>query len=198
MANNFLEKALIIIMYLIIIILIPLFLDWIFRLTVRKNRKNKILAIAKKKSLDTGKPIIIFNDRYNGMVLGSGEGQPNEEFIGDIVEITNQMADNSCILIVSETLEYIDNTNNLLSQTINTLYNVSGGDLYCINFEKNSPRILWDYKLKNIMDKCFYLPENKITWTKPNQLQHNTQQLYFYIFKILPYHFFAYDPVIKN
>ena len=194
MSDSFLRKAFIIIMYLIIIVLILLFLDYLFRITTRKNRKNKIFDLATKKSSETAKPIIIFNDRNNGVVVGKNKSD-DEKFSGDIVEIINQMADNSCVLIVSETLEYIDNDDDQLVKTIKQLQLVSGGDLYCINFEKNSPRIFWDYKIKQIMNESFYLPDNNISWSKPNQLQIVTQRFYSYVFKILPYHFFAYDPV---
>lgn len=193
MTNNVVGKTIIILLYAMIIIMIPLFLDYLFMLTVRKKRKNQILELAKNKSLETNKPIIVFNDRYHGVVID--EKQKMEKFDGDIVEIINQMAENSCVIVISQTLEYIDNDK--LEDTILQLNNVSGGDLYCVNIEKNSPRVFWDYKIKNIMDKSFYLPHNDITWVKPNQLQENVQKVYSYIFKILPYQLFTNDPIIK-
>jgi hypothetical protein len=204
MSNNLLGKIILIMIYLIIIIMIPLFLDILFKLTVRKNRKSKIKNMAQKKSIETNKSLIIFNDRYNGIVINPTNPKIIEEFTGDIVEIVNQMADNSCVIVVSETLEYIGETktdksrDSLLSKTIKQLKNISGNDFYCINIEKNSPRVLWDYKIKNIMDKSFYLPGDVVEWHQPNELQIKIQKFYFYVFKILPYHFFAYDPVIKN
>lgn len=191
MSDSFLGKVLTILVYLIIIILIPLFLDYLFSITVRNTRKNNIMDIAKEKSRNTSKPIIVFNNRYNGAVIetnGNVDG-----FTGDILDIIDNMSDNSCVMVVSETLEYIDSE--ILQNTIDQLKEVSGGDLYCINFEKNSPRILWDYKIINLMNNPFYLPNDDISWSKPNQLQRNIQHFYYYVFKILPYNFFAYDPV---
>lgn len=195
MSNSFLNKTIIIIIYVLIIIMIPLFLDYLFRLTVRKNRKNKILELAKFKSNQTSKPIIVFNDRYHGVVINLDDENGNEEFTGDIIDIVNKMADNSCILIVSESLEYIND--DLLSDTIKLIDKISGGDCYFINIEKNSPRVFWDYKIINIMDKSFYLPDSNITWEPPNNLQYKIQFFYSYVFKIIPYKFFSYDPVIK-
>lgn len=206
MSVSILSKIFLIILYLIIIILIPLFLDYLFKLTVRKKRKMQIKFLAEIKSIETSKSLIIFNDRYHGVVINSddlvnGKLNNGEEFTGDIVEIINQMANNSCVVVVSETLEYIDNVSSgksLLSDTIDQLKLISGGDFYSINIEKNSPRVFWDYKIKNIMDKSFYLPDDSISWSQPNNLQTKIQTFYSYVFKILPYDFFTFNPVIKG
>lgn len=187
MANGLITKIFMVLIYLILIILIPIFLDYLFRLTVRKNRKQKIKVLAEKKSNETGKALIIFNDRFSGIVNSNGSKEP---FEGDISEIIEQMADNSCVLIVNEILEYIENPGSIIEQ----LKIVSGGDLFTINLEKNSPKTFWDYKIKNIMAKPFYLPGDKIEWTEPNGLQKKVQQFYYYVFKILPYNFFAKNP----
>ena len=179
-------------MYILIIILIALFLDYLFRLTVRKTRKKKIKEMAEKRARETGKPLVIFNNRYNGSITDYTGTKKVEEYTGDVVDISKQMADNSCVIIVSETLEYIDSE---LSKTIERLQAISGGDLYAVNIESTSPRTLWDYKISNIMDKSFYLPKDKISWSEPNDLQRRTQKFYFWVFKIIPYQFFAYDPI---
>jgi len=193
--------------------MIPIFLDYLFRLTVRKKRKNQILKLAELKSRETGKPVIIFNDRNHGTIITytNNNSHTAEDFPGDIVDIIDKLETNSLVVIVSQTLEYIDGTKLIdvdnrtisnkkktstdLSWTIDNLKRVSGGDLYVLDIEKNSPRIFWDYKIKNIMDKSFYLPNENITWSAPNGLQLRTQKMYSYVFKILPYQFFAYDPV---
>lgn len=196
MADISLEKIFVIISYFVIIILIVLFLDYLFKITVRRNRKNKIMDLAMKKSNDSKKPIVVFNDKNNGVVINTDGTK--EGFTGNITEIVNQMADDSCVLVVSETLEYIDDDkNNLFSDIIKQFISVSGGDFYCSNIEKNSPRALWDYNIKNIMDKSFYLPGDNINWTKPNDLQLKIQKFYYQIFRILPYNFFAKDAIIK-
>lgn len=175
--------------------MIPLFLDLLFKMTVRKNRKEKIKNLAKEKAKETGKSLIIFNDKTHGIVINSTD-QSTETFDGDMNKIIDQMANNSCVIIVSETFEYINP--DILDKTIKKLKNISGGDFYSINIEKNSSRLLWDYKIKNIMDKSFYLPNEKIVWEKTNNLQKNIQKFYSYVFKIIPYHFFIYDPIEKN
>jgi hypothetical protein len=196
MVNISLDKILLIMVYLIIIILVILFLDYLFKVTVRKNRKNKIMAFARKKSTDTNKPIVVFNDKDNGVVIDTNGKK--ETFNGNINDIANEMADNSCVLVVSETLEYIDDSDQIsLNNLIEQLKIISGGDLYCANFEKNSPRALWDYNIKNIMNESYYLPNDNISWTKPNNLQVNAQKFYAQIFKILPYNFFAKDSIVK-
>lgn len=196
MVDISLNKILILIMYLVIIILIVLFLDYLFKITVRKNRKNKIMELAKIKSSETNKSIIVFNDKNNGIVINTDGTK--EAFNGDIIEISDQMSDNSCILVLSEILEYLDDVNEKsYDDIINQLKLISGGDLYCANIEKNSPRVLWDYNIKNIMDKSYYLPGSDIIRTKPNGLQIGTQNFYRQIFKVLPYDFFAKDPITK-
>lgn len=222
MSDSFVKKIFLVVIYLIIIVMIIFFLDYLFRLTVRKKRKMNIKKIAQRKALDTNKSLVIFNDRHNGIVKnisqkestggstgkvkGNAKEESSEEFSGDMVEIINQMADNSCVIIVSQTLEYIDESNNnndndngqensLLSKTIEQLKRVSGGDIYFINIDKNSPRAFFDYKIKNFMDKSYYVPGEEIKWNKPNELQVKTQKFYSYIFKIIPYKFITHDPV---
>ena len=195
MSDDSICKIVTIIIYFILILMIPLFLDYLFELTIRKKRRQKIKNLAQIKSQETGKPLIVFNDKNNGVVFTNENWNKGEDFTGDIVQLINEMADNSCVIIVSETLEYIDDT--LLIDTINTIKYVSGNDIYAINIEKNSPRIFWDYKIKNIMDESFYLPGDDITWKKPNNLQIKIQNFYSIIFKVLPYKFFAYNPIEK-
>lgn len=190
MSDSFLEKGILIVIYIIIIIMIPLFLDYLFKLTVRRKRKIQIKSLAMKKAKDTNKALLIFDNRYGGVVSHAGDFTDKESFDGDAVEIINQMADNSCVIVVKETLEYIDDLNDFIAQ----LKNVSGGDLYTVNIEKNSPRVFWDYKIKNIMNKSFYLPmDTEIQWSEPNRLQKSIQKFYSYVFKILPYNFFVND-----
>jgi hypothetical protein len=186
--------------YLIIIILVPLFLDYLFRLTVRRKRKINMLYLAEKKSASTKKPLLIFNNRSSGLVSHSGNlSKDKEEIHGEITEIIGGLKENSFVIVISETLEYVDDIEKLIKELIA----VSGSDLYIINLEKNSPRIFWDYKIKNVMDQPFYVvsntpvTNNKLKWTKSTALQKSTQKFYSNLFKILPYDFFVNDPVEK-
>ena len=75
-----LSKILLIIFYIAIIILIPLLLDLLLKHTVCRKRINSIKQLAKKKSVETKKPIIIFNDRYHGFVLNSDKTEFQRRF----------------------------------------------------------------------------------------------------------------------
>uniref|UniRef100_A0A6C0LSQ0 Uncharacterized protein n=1 Tax=viral metagenome TaxID=1070528 RepID=A0A6C0LSQ0_9ZZZZ len=193
---NTTEKIILIIFYLIIVISIPLFLDILLRITVRKRRKYIMKHLAEKKTTEKNKALLIFNNRYSGIVVYSNDdSEKAEEFTGDAVEIANNMADNSCVILISETLEYVEE----LEQFIQQLNRVSGGDLFIVNIEKKSPRMLWDYKIINIMDKSYYTPGNlMIKWSKPSNLQNKIRNIYKFIFKLIPYNLFADDPIVKN
>lgn len=196
MSDSTIKKTIIVIIYLSIIILVPLFIDYLFKLTVRKKREDNIRCLAQQKSSDTNKSLIIFTDRYHGIVVNVNDPKSAEEFSGDITEIVQQMANDSCVLVLLQVLEYIDDTNeNPLSVFIQKLNDISGGDLYTVNIEKNSTRVFWDYKILDIMNKSYYLPEDfqqgKVEWNKPNDLQKHIQKFYSYLFKVIPYNFFV-------
>ncbi len=195
MPDTFFQKTILIVIYLAIIVMIPLFLDYLFNITVRRKRKMKIKRLAEQKAKETGKALVIFNDRYNGIVHNINDGQVTKEaFAGDIVEIVNQMANNSCVMIISETFEYI----NGLKEVIDQIRLITNGDFYAINVEKNSLRVFWDYKIIQIMDKSYYAPSSQeIKWTKPNGLQRKIEKFYSYVFKVFPYKFLVNDPIEK-
>ena len=212
MATNT-SKILLVIFYLIIIICIPLLLGLLLKYTVCDTRIKNIKQLAYQKALETKKPLIIFNTRYHGTVIELSQESKRVEtnkFDGDLVEIVDHLADNSSVMLISGIFEYMqDNTE--LQKLIYNLKKVTGGDLYVINVGSHSPQIIFDYKLKNIMTKPFYLPDrinvkgniiessknnnnnnnNTISWTHPNNLQLKLQNIYSYVFKILPYNFFV-------
>lgn len=206
MSQNTSTKIYMVFIYLIIIILVPLFLDYLFKLTVRRKRKLNMLYLAEKKSASTKKPLLVFNNRSSGLVSHSGKLSTDKEAIqGEITEIIGGLKENSFVIVISETLEYVDDIEKLIKELIT----VSGSDLYIINLEKNSPRIFWDYKIKNIMDQPFYIVSDTSTankqlksdsgpylkWSNPSSLQKSTQKFYSNLFKILSYDFFVDDPV---
>ncbi len=189
MSKSTIEKIILIIFYLIIIILVPLFLDYLLRITVRDTRQRQIAKLAWINAQKNNKPLIIFVDRYNGTIIE--QNGKCENFKGDMVEIVDQMAKNSGVIIIAYSLEYLQT--DIIKKFIDNLNRVSGGDLYILAIEKNSTRIFFDYKIKNIMNKSYYLPGDLIEWYSPNNLQKKIQKFYSYIFKILPYNFFTND-----
>lgn len=185
--SNVLNKFILINIYIIIIILIPLFVDYLFKITVRRKRNDEMINTASNMATNVKKPLVVFNGRYNGLVNNEPwktSFNESDKFPGDIIDIIPEMADNSCVIVVSESLEYVDDIPELLQQ----LKRVSGNKLYIVCVEKNSPRAFWDYQIKHVMENTHYLPnDNKIKWDKPNDLQLKIQYLYAQIFKIIPY-----------
>jgi hypothetical protein len=191
MQNIFLNRIIIIFLLLIIILIIPLFLDLLFRITVRRKRISIIKHLAIERSRKTNKPLIIFNDRYHGVIFDNYD-KSTKKFTGDVVEIVSKLVDNCCVVIVSQTLEYMDK--NDISHFMNQVKRISGNDYYFINIEKKSPRILWDYKIENIINFPFYLPYqcNIALFNKSKTLM-MIQKIYSFLFKFLPIYFLAYE-----
>lgn len=180
------NKIIVILIYLMIIIIIPFFIDYLFKLTLRKKRENMIKNEAQNMSKLSGKPLVYFYGCDRGEIDG-------EEFTGDIAEIINQMANDSCTIVTFESLEYVND----VEKVLNELKRVAGGDLFMVNVEKKSPRAFWDYQLNNLFEKSQYRPSDKnIKWDTPNDLQLKTQKIYEYIFCLLPYS--SVSNIIKN
>jgi len=182
MTDSTLSKICLILIYVAILVLIPIFLDYLFEISIRRNKKKEITDVAKARAKKTKKPLIIFNGVNKGTIDTDGK---IEKFDGNVEEIINQLDNNTSVVLVSETLEYVPDLQNFIKE----LKRVSGGDLYALSVEKNSPRIFWDYKMVNAIDQPYFIAgKNKeITWEKPNNVQLKTQQIYSYVFKILPY-----------
>jgi hypothetical protein len=187
------KKGFTVALYIIILFMIPLFIDYLFRITIRKKRQNQIRDLAMDRAQKKGKSLIIFNGPDRGVVYHLDDKKDtSEEFEGNIDEIINHMSLDSSVMIVSETLEYVPD----IQKTVDTLLKVTGGNLYVVGVEKNSPHVLWNYKIINILDEPYYLPEsNNIKWSPPNKIQTTIQRIYSYMFVLLPYDFFAYNPI---
>jgi hypothetical protein len=192
MPGNDLNKLCMVLIYSIVIILVPIFLDYLFKLSVRRKRKLNILQLAESRSKTSGKPLLIIDSINHATISkGSDSSDSSKEEINDnVTEYLGLLKENSFVVVVLGTLEYIPN----LKKFIEELNFVSGHDLYIANFEKNSPRIFYDYKIKNIMDEPFYTftktnkSNKEIMWSEPTSVQKNTQNFYFYVLKIVPYH----------
>lgn len=188
MSNNSTRQAFVIILYIAIIILIPLFLDFLFKVTIRKKRKNNVLRLVVQRARDQDKPLIIINDLHHGIIY---DKTTLEYFTGDVVRIIDKLTKNSCVVLISETLEYIND----LEEFMDKLTLVTGGDLYVICIELNSPRLFWDYKIRHIMSKSYFEPGEVVKWVPPNGLQKKTQRFYYYLFQVIPYDVFVTSPI---
>ena len=188
--NGAIKKIFLIMLYLIIIILIPLFLDYLFKITTREKRRQKLINLALERAKLLNKSLIIFTGRYCGVVVDA-HGKNLEKFDGDILRIVDDMADDSCVIMVDHVLEYLDHIQ--IKKLLRKLIGISGKNLYILAIEKNPGfRIFWDYKIKNIMENSFYLPDClNIKWQKLNNLQRSTHKIYQLVFKIIPYSLFS-------
>ncbi|AGC01844.1 hypothetical protein H012_gp619 [Acanthamoeba polyphaga moumouvirus] len=179
-----LSTILLVIIYALIIISIPLFLDYILS-NMKKNCTQKIFSQAKKKSNELNKPIILFQDKNHGIIINNNE---IESFDGDIVNICKELDDSSCILILYEVLEYINDPDDIfIKDLVHNIKRISGDDFYIININKHSPKIYLDHNILNIMDKDIYQFEDKISYRNPSKIEQKIQNIYRYFFKIVPY-----------
>lgn len=179
----------IIIICAIVLFAIPLILDYMLEITTRQNRKNIIKSMALQKSQEKNKPLIIFN-KNKGIIYPRFDKQTDkqtdkiENFGADLIDTIHQIADNSCVLVVNGSLEYIDKTQ--IQDLLNKMIDVSGGDLYLTNIESSSPRVFCDPRVKNIMSKSFYLPStlDSISWSELSAQQSKIQSIYFTLQKL--------------
>ena len=192
MSENGLQKILTIILYLFIILMIPIFLDFLARFTIRNRKRMEIKFLAEKIAKKKGKPLVIFNDPISGVII-HGNGKI-EAFDGDIINILEHMNSNTLVIILSDTMEYVSDPMRLYSEA----KRVSGNDLYICGYEKYSVRYYIDPKIINIMDKSYYFPTDEtIDWRSPNVIEKNTQKIYAVIFKVLPYNLLMKSPFEK-
>uniref|UniRef100_A0A6C0CAV6 Uncharacterized protein n=1 Tax=viral metagenome TaxID=1070528 RepID=A0A6C0CAV6_9ZZZZ len=182
MTDSIFTKLCLIFLYVAILILVPLFLDYLFKISIRRNKKKELTELAKARAQKVKKPLIIFNGVNGGSIDTDGKV---ESFDGNVSEIVSQLGDNTSVVLVAETLEYIPDLQNFIKE----LKRISDGDLYILGVENNSPRIFWDYKIINVLDKSYFVAkkDKEITWGSPNSLQLKTQKIYEYVFNILPY-----------
>lgn len=187
--SDLLKKTFIIFVYLLIILMIPIFLDYLFELTIRSKRLLRIENSARKISKQTNKPVVIFNGLAKGNIRSVDGINPDtiEDFDGDIMEILTEMMDNSAVIVLNKTIEYEKNPVALITEA----RRVSGGDLFIVSIEKNSPRIFWDNEIINITEKSEYTNLDKeIKLIKMNNLQQKIRRIYSYFFKIIPIELF--------
>lgn len=169
--SDLFNKIFIVLLYLVVLIIIPILLDYLFNMTVQKNNIKKIKDLATKNS---DKSIMIFN---RDSIYCDGK-----KINGNILNVSKNVKDNSVIVILNSVLEYSENP----SDIINEMKRISGGNLYVIGYDKNSSRGIFDYKLRKLLNKPYFLPGDEIKLDNINELQIKLQKLYS---KILPYNY---------
>ena len=182
---GFIKKTFIIFVYLLIILMIPVFLDYLFELTIRRKRLLKTEGSARKIAKQQNKPIVVFNGLTNGNIrtLDGAKQDSVEDFTGDIMEILTEMMENSAVIVLNKSIEYTKNPIEIITEA----KRVSGGDLFIVSIEKNSPRVFWDNEIINITEKTEYGPKDKeIKLIKMNNVQRKIRNIYSYLFRIIP------------
>lgn len=164
--------------------MVLIIIDILYSSTIRKKTKDSIRIEAVKKAVKKNKSLVVFDSMDTGYVYDPKD-KSIEKFNGNITSILENMADNSCVIMIVDTLEYLNS--NYLPKIIEQIIRVSGGNFFIVCIEPNSARTFYDYKIKNLMEKTYYLSDSNIRWKIPNNLQIQIQKIYRLIFKILPY-----------
>lgn len=184
-----------IILILLTIIIIPIFLDIVMRLSVRHKKRTSIYFKSLQKARRKNKPLLILSYDYNILIKENelNNDRPIGEKINeDVITVLSKMTDNSVIICAIEILEYYDNPNEIW-QEINR---VSGGKMYSFNLDKMAPKLMFDYRIKHVMNKEYYNSDDmiiEINKLKPYQLK--SQELYKKIFMFVPNSIFLSDPM---
>lgn len=120
----------------------------------RHHRRIKVFNMAMKKSIETGKQLMVIGDPYTGSYItkmynkifgtySCGDvcvdltgcpkcSKQTDKIVGNIENILSNYKYNNFVIFVSCVLEYVDDIDFVISE----LYRVSGGDLYVV-FTKN-------------------------------------------------------------
>ena len=128
---------------------VVLLFAWEFGIAIRRKwRRRTTFQMAKDQSKQTGKPLMVVGDPDNGAMSkftgrDYGEGDVTIDITGcpdcksgvaaDIKEYIYAQRDNSYVIFISCTLEYVQS--NDFPRLVRKLYQVSGGDLYVVNVE---------------------------------------------------------------
>jgi hypothetical protein len=176
---NITETIIYVILYLIVIVLLPIILDIVFSITLRKDYKEGIITKMRVLAKNSNKPLIIFYDRYYGY---KEDPITNEkiEFQGDMVDILHDLKDNSSVILIIESLEYVP------SEQIDDIYTqlerVTNGDYYIINIDKGSPRVFYDSKILHLSHQK---DGKKLSYDKVNKFIKFTQRFYGIIYTFI-------------
>ena len=169
------KSALVVIIYVLILLSIPFILDYVYNNMIKSQNMKKI----KEMVASSRKPLMIF------------QGQDNITYMiqnikTDILKFSESIRDNSVILILDSVLEYVDDPNAVLKEA----RRISGGDLYIIGHDQKSVRSLFDYRIKRLLSKPYFLPNQDVSLSNLNNLQIKIQKIYQKIAKVIPYDHF--------
>jgi len=175
---------------IILIFLLPLLVELIISLTSRRQKRRGTYQNAQERSKQTGKPLLVVGDPDTGCInhylgrdyqcgdicldLTGCPGCPRQ-IKGDLVTEMKKLQDDSCVIFVSCTLEYLPN----LETAIKELERVSGdhSNLFVVAVESYSPLHFLFSGTQNIILNC---PPNqrKINYCKVPKVYKILQKIY--------------------
>lgn len=154
---------------ILLVILAVVLYELLIILVVRKFRRNIMYCMALKRAHKTGKRLLVIGDPNNDnktidgkadygcgdICLDKETGCPNcpNGIKDDLEKILPIFCDNSYVIFVSCTLEYVDNFEFVKKE----LQRVSGGDLFIVHLEPNTiktnffPDLGYKFKRKRII-----------------------------------------------
>ncbi len=177
------------------IIIIPIFLDIVIRISSRHKKRTSIYFKSLQKARRKTKPLLILSYDYNILIKEdeiNNDRPVGEKLNEDIITLLNKMKDNSAIICAIEVLEYYDNPQEIWYE----INRVSGGKMYSFNLEKTAPKIMFDYRIKHIMNKEYFNSDDKLIYfnnLKTYQLK--SQVFYKKLFMFIPSNIFLSDPM---
>lgn len=189
------ENISIILMLFLVVLFLPLFLDIVFRISVRRKRRSEAFFKALQMARRKNRPLLIFTSPNTGLHISKleiyNDRPQGEEFTGNIYDVISNLKTKSAIILLIEVLEYIDEPEFIW----NKLLEISNNRIFSSNLETKSPKFWFDYRIKNIMNKTFYNKNDKIIYSPTSELQKNISRFYQNIFLIVPKKFFLDDPI---
>jgi len=172
------------ILFIIILsILIILFYEFIHGI-IRQKQRNQIYKMAKKRSIDINKPLLVFGDPYNG--IGSkffnlfmdnyGCGDITVDLTGapkcpngiksDILQYLKKLPSNSYVIFISCVLEYVDS----IEEVIKEIYRVANinKNIFIVSVNKYTLTAYFYHSNTDHSKNIIYGPPfyDQITFTK--------------------------------
>lgn len=181
---------------ILIIIMVPLFCDIVFRISVRRERRTVSYYKALQMSRRKKRSLVIFTSPTSGIMIPKDrveDARPDgEEFEGDIDEIISNLKYKSCVILLIEVLEYLDDPQKIW----NNILDITGDRAFSSNLELKSPKFIFDYRLKHMMPKPYFTKNDYyINSIHIPRWISKLSTLYKAVFSIVPKQFFLDDPL---